>query len=95
MPALPEPIVKALLATAASIDERGITGDDVDALERAGLRLRIELHPSEPGWWRAEVAFGARYAPVLVDEDAGTAAARALRAAVVHGFTVADAWPGP
>ena len=95
MPALPEEIVKALLTTAARIDERGLSGDDVDSLERAGLRLRVEMHPSEPGWWRAEVAHGGRYAPVIVDEDAGNAAARAMRAAVVHGFTLADAGLGP
>lgn len=95
MPALPEPIVKALLATAARIDERGLEGDDVDALEREGLRLRVEMHPTEPGWWRAEVGYGGYYAPVLVDEGAGVAAARAMRAAVVHGFTLADAGLGP
>jgi hypothetical protein len=79
------PTIQLLTATARGIDREGLRPEALDALERAGVELRVDWHPTVAGAWRATVRIGGRAAPLVVDRDAATAAARALRAAAVHG----------
>jgi hypothetical protein len=77
--------IQLLTATARRIDREGLTPEALDDLERAGVELRLDWHPTVADAWRAIVRIGGRDAPLVVDEDAATAAARSLRAAAVHG----------
>jgi hypothetical protein len=78
-------IVRVLLAVARRIDAEGLTPEALARLERAGVELAVDWHPTVADGWRATVRVGGRAAPLVVDEDAACAAARALRAAVIHG----------
>jgi hypothetical protein len=77
--------VRVLGAVARRIDAEGLTPDALAELERAGVELSVDWHPTVADGWRATVRVGGRAAPLVVDEDAACAAVRALRAAVIHG----------
>jgi hypothetical protein len=77
--------IQLVTAIARRIEENGLNPAALDALARAGVELTIDWHPTVVDTWRATVTVDGRAAPLVVDGDAATAAARALRAAAVHG----------
>ena len=77
--------IRLLTATARLVEEDGLTPAVLRVLEAADVTLTIDWHPAVEDAWRAMVAVEDRTGPVAVDEDAAVAAARALRAAAVHG----------
>jgi hypothetical protein len=77
--------IKLVTRIARRIEDEGLTPAALDGLARAGVELAIDWHPTVVDTWRATVTIDGRAAPLVVDSDAATAAARALRAAAVHG----------
>jgi hypothetical protein len=77
--------IKLVTRIARRIEDEGLTPAALDALARAGVDLTIDWHPTVVDAWRATVTIDGRAAPLVVDPDAATAAARALRSAAVHG----------
>ena len=77
--------IKLVTRIARRIEDEGLTPAALDALTRAGVELTIDWHPTVVDAWRATVTIDGRAAPMVVDGDAATAAARALRSAAVHG----------